>query len=480
MANSRIRLARWSVFGFVALATVTTAAQAGGRRDKERGNQAQAAAQAVKIVTAADAPRPPETPLRKSQQPDLKSTAAKREITTLETRIFQMEKPSATLWSFIDDEKGEHQREIGYVAKQISELDELLHALEAADPAWSRLPEYRTRIAYLQKAHAAQKAHYGTLAGAREAAIAGAEKQAAADWAAKHVVDDGMPTKVHKGAAGKILLANGNIAASDEDSAKFVTSVNVDAPLFGRAYLAESPWNTMHGAKIDCGDAPEKIQQFSLITYYSVNGAEDRKLEEQFVDKAAFQRQTTFALTNAGSLSAGGDYQNADEGKAPFAWLTGVVGGFKAGSNTVKMTMYAWCYDAGSRGGKPVASAEVTVVATEPTLTAVAQRGRFKLTASTYTGAELSNYRGQIAKAYAANATALDVRVQSQWTIVRNSFGVILERTANAVTVLRTKAAPWRCEMVSIVMREVFDGRQYGPHTKLEQVGVRPFVCNVK
>lgn len=471
----------WLLIAAVVL-TAPTASYADARHDKMRGNDANAAARATKIVTAADAPRPPTVPMVKSRAPELRATPGKKEITLIESQIYQMERTSATIWSFLNDESGTHQRELSYVAKQIVELNEKLSAAAAADPAWPRLPEYRTRIAYLQKAHVAQQAHYGALTTARTDAVQAVENKAAADWAAKRVTDDGQATALHKASVGKILVANQAIAPTANDAAAFSTTVPVEAALFARAYLTESPWNTMHRSNVDCGGAPEKIQEFSVITYYSINGAEDRKLEEQRVDKATFQRQTTFAITTSGSLTAGGDYQNTDEAKAPFAWLAGAVGALKPGNNQVKLSMYAWCYEAGGRGGQPIASTEFTVVATATKLADVAQRGRFKLAPSTFAAKELAPYLSKIIKAYAAADTVLDVRAQTsaQWQIVRNPYGVILERTANTIAVLRKTQTPWQCELVSIVLREAFDGRQYGPGTKLEQASVRPFVCNVK
>ncbi len=181
-----------------------------------------------------------------------------------------MERPNATVWSFLGDETGVHKRELNYVAGQIKDLLEAQAAAQKADSAWPKHSDYAKRVAYLQKAHEAQKAHYGELATAKVEAAKATEAKLDAEWAAKRAVDDGTPTSLHQASVGKILFSTKETTAKENASSAFTASVVVEAPLFGRAFLAQSPWNAMHAANVDCGLAPEKIQKFSVVTHYSV------------------------------------------------------------------------------------------------------------------------------------------------------------------------------------------------------------------
>jgi hypothetical protein len=201
--------------------------------------------------------------------------------------------------------------------------------------------------------------------------------------------------------------------------------------------------------------------------------------QPQLLDKETFRKQTSFSLTNAGSLTAGGDYKNQDEQKAPFAWSTGALGQMKEGENRVKFTMHAWCYSPTSSGGQLVASAELIVKASKTGLTAVAKRPKFLLAPSTFSAASLAAYRSKLVQSY-ASSDVLDMRSQSQWEIHRNGLGVILDRSLQSIAVLRKKDAPWGCSLVSFLIVQTHDGQKFGPAFSLVQPMTRPFACNVK
>jgi hypothetical protein len=57
--------------------------------------------------------------------------------------------------------------------------------------------------------------------------------------------------------------------------------------------------------------------------------------------------------------------------------------------------------------------------------------------------------------------------------------GVILHRAANAVVVLR-KRGTTKCEIVSLVLEEPYDGKSYGPALNFGMSLFRPFVCQPK
>jgi hypothetical protein len=446
-------------------------AAADPRHDKMRGRPDDAA-ENVKVAAPSDAPQPPSEQIKKTPLNELSKVPTKAEIRKIEDRIFSMEKPSATVWQWKNDLAGNNKDDVVYVTRMIGELDEALAALVAKNQSWTRIAEYQERIAYLHKATLAQQQHYGAVATAKVQAVTTAKQANDDAWKAKRVTDTGTLHDLHKASVGKILIGKTDIAPLQSSPGAFIGEITPEAELFTRAYLAESPWNLLHTADVDCGGPPEKIQAFSLVTTYSVNGGNPLQLEDQSIDKAAFQNKTSFPITTHGSLTAGGTYKTAeDESRAPFAWMAGVVGELKEGNNKVKLEMSAWCY-----GGKgvPVASGELTIKSTKATLKAVSARGFAVLPASVLGKSAMGNIRDAVNKVYAAKWDVIDIRAASEWQPVRNAFGVVLHRAINVMVLARPKNTG-ACSLLSVEAQQ-----PPGESVRLAGQLGRRFVCNTK
>lgn len=445
-----------------------------------RSKQRPVSTDKVTVTPDANAPRAPAEQIKKTQINELKDNPAKKEIKALEDQIYTLEKPSATLWRFHDDARGAQARDVGYVAGQIEKLDAALAAVRAANSTWAKLGDYDQRVAYLKRAAAAQKAHYGSLDTAKADAVATGEREAATAWAAKRVTDEGQLHDLHKKSVGKILFATTEIAEGDPKAA-VLAKVAADSPLFARGYFAESPWNTLHTAGIDCGSAPSSLEAFTLFTRYQVNGEGTFEFGGMKRDKATFQTKTSSALSKHGSFTVGGAFATKDdEGMGTFRWITSVVPKLREGDNKVKLEIFAWCYRS-KPGGTLIASGEITVTATKASLAAVAKRATFKMSPSVHTKAQLTGLHAKMTRHYEGRGYELiDFRTASEWQPVRHEVsGAILHRAAEAVAVFRKKGTV-ECQLASIVLQEPYDGKTYGPALNFGGVVDRPFVCHPK
>lgn len=434
------------------------------------------------VVAAVDAkaPRPPEQ-LKKTQIIELKDNPAKKEIRALEDLIYTMEKPLATIWQWLDAPGQLQERDIKYVERQIAELDEKLAAVRAANPTWTRLAEYDTRVAHLKKAAAAQRGHADATLVAQAQANDAADAAASAAWAAKRVTDNGFANDLHKSIAGQILFATNELGDAESNASAFASSVNADDPLFVRAYLKESPWNALHTANVDCSAAPASLERWELRTFYTVNGGDEYQFGMMSIDKAAFQKKTQFAGSKHGSYTQGGAFaKRDDEDKATFRWIAAVAGHFKEGDNKVRLEMRAFCYGA-SASGVEIASGEITVKATAATLAALANRASFQMADSSHGKAELAPMREKLQRHYAATGWELiDLRTAGDWQVARNQLsGIILHREVPAVVVLRRKQSE-HCELVSVMLEQPHDGSKFTSTLNMGMEMFRPFVCNFK
>lgn len=430
---------------------------------------------AVQVDVAApdDAPTPPTDALKKTQPPEYGKQPGKAEIRAIENLIYTMERPGATIWGWRDDPSGKRARDIDFVAKQLAELDAGMAALASKQPDWKRRDEYAKRTAYLARAHAAQRAHYGAVDTARDQAVAAAEAAAAAEWAAKRTVDDGVVGPLHTAAVGKVVFSTAALTAASKPS-QAVTETTATAPLFVRAYVAQSPWNLLHADGVDCGRVEHG--DFWIKTMVQVGTSPEQKLEARVIDRAAFQKRTALELTGAASLTAGGTFGNADEPTAPFAWLARVAGELKPGRNTVTLITYAGC--PAGQAGVEIARGSLTVTATAASLAELAGRGAFKMSPSVHPAKALTKIDDTLRKRYAADYEVLDLRSAGEWQPRRNDLGIVLARVMPLVVVLRKRANPNACTIMSVEISEPFDGRSYGPALNLDSEFPRPFVCN--
>jgi hypothetical protein len=445
--------------------------------DKQRPVRADRAAPAA-VAAPTDAPKPPAELLKKTQPPELKDNPARKEIKAVEDLIYQMEKPGATLWYFLDDLEGRRTRDVDYVARQLADLDGKLAALRAASPGWGKLADYDARIAHLRRAHAAQRAYYGAVADAREAAADAAEAAADAAWASKRATDDGIPHAFHRASVGRIVFAGRDLDPAD-GSPPAVTKVAVEAPLFARAYFAESPWNTLHTAGVDCSDGSSR--DGNLRTTITVNGGEERAFGTLGLDEASFRQRTSVAGSKHGSFTAGGAFTSRDdEGRATFTWITSIVPALREGDNQVRLKMYAWCPTA-TWAGVPIAEGTLTVTATRAGLEAVAKRASFTMSPSVHRAAALAAVRRKLTTHFGGrDYDLLDLRSASEWRPVRHpDNGAILHRALEAVALLR-KRGTVGCELASVELQEPYDGRGYGPALDLGFASLRPFPCTIR
>lgn len=426
------------------------------------------------VPVPADTPRAPTDRLTKTPLAEYSKAPARPEIKRVEEAIYMLEKPSGTVWQLDADPAGQGARDVAFIAKQLDELAATLAAVRAKQGDWKRLAEYEQRLAYLRRAAAAQAAHYGAVTTAREQAMADAEAAADAAWAAKRAKDDGVVGPLHAASVGKVVFARAPITAATAAAAA-TTEVDVRDPLYLRAFVAQSPWNALHDAGVDCGREPS-LEKFWITTTVAVNGGPAFDLETVAPDRATFQARTALDLTTGGAVTAGGTFGNDDEARGQMGWLTRVVGALAPGRNTVKLATRAGCYGS-AWDGVALAEAELTIVATAATLAEVSKRGVFKMTPSSQKPAALAKARAKVVAAY-ADHELLDYRSVGDWQLRRNDLGVVLARELQTVALLRRRGTS-SCQLASVVMTEAFDGRRYAP-VAVGKTYDRPFVCNVK
>ncbi len=430
----------------------------------------------VKVLPGAGAPSAPDESARLKKTPlnEYNKNPGKKEIKKVEDLIYNLEKPAATIWQWKQDPEGHAHRDVGYVTRGMTDLEAALVAIKAKEPSWRRIAEYEQRIAFLRIAAAAQAKHYRNVAAAKDKAEADVEAAAQAAWAAKRVTDEGMTSDAHKASMGTIRFATAPLAVS---GAGATATVDVGDPLFLRAYFAESVWNTLHTAGIDCTPEGRADGSGWIRTWAQLDGGEAFELETLTLDRAAMEARTTSTLTEAGSLTKGGTYTNPDEKRAPFRWLTQVAVRIRPGTAKVRLEAVVWCPGA-SHAGIKIASGEVTIRATAAQLAEVGKRGSFKMAPSQHPKARLAPWRAAMIKHYAAEWELLDLRSTTEFGLRRDEkTSVVLSRVAGAVILLRHKQHG-HCELVSVSLTEPFDGRTYGP----QQWGYaepRPFVCNL-
>lgn len=426
------------------------------------------------VSVAAAEPRPPAKSEQLAKTPinDIAKHAAKKSIRALEDLVYSMEKDTSTIWNYLNG-GSMSVAELRRVDEQIAKLETALAEIKRADPGWHRIAEYERRLNHLKAAAAEGR-------GQRDAAIAAdtkakddAARAADAAWQAKRVKDDGIATELHRANVGKVVFA-----ASDIDGkAAPVTKVAVDAPLFGRGFFAESPWNALHTAKVDCGEAAANLQKFTIESRFKVNGGEWMKFGSIGMEPAAFKTQTSVAVSKHGSLTAGGTFKPGDdEWRGTFRWITSVAPELVVGDNTVTFEMAAWCYGAPSE--VTIASSTLTVTATKAQLVALAKRIAVPLYPSVHSAAALAPYKPKLQKMYADRGyEILDVRTASEWKPVRHPVsGVIIAREATAAIHHRTKGTI-KCGLLSLVLSEPYDGKKYGPALDVHSTTNRPFAC---
>lgn len=447
------------------------AARAHESRESQRG----AAPAAGAVAVPKDAPSLPAAPYKKTQPNELRDTPAKKPIRALEDLFYIMHKHDARIWVWrvsVDAgyPPGDGSDEIAYVDKQMAKAQTLLAEIAQLDPSWPRTAEYQTTVAYLQRVQAAQRAYYGAVVQAQEAAAVAAEQATAAAWQAKRKPDAGVVGALHAASVGKLVFASQAIA----DGAPTATAFAVDAPLYAAAYFKESPWNALHTAGVDCADAPDTLKSFQLRAYFQITGGERFLLETEKFDEATFGRMTSWRLGEGKDVTVGGAFRNGDEEGLRFRWIARVVGGLAPGANGVAFDVRAWCYGA-PHDGVPVASASLTLKGDEKALAAVQKRARFTLAPSQHQGGALGPFRAVIDAAYRNRLRVLEFRTGGQWSLVRNPLGVVLRRTMPTVVLAQRKDRP-ACELVSVELAQEFDGQSYGP-TRISYESARPFVC---
>jgi len=460
----------------ILIASLVPIAAAADKATELAQRQRQRAGDAVSVTPDPKAPRPPEQ-IKKTQINELKDNPAKKEIRALEDQIYTMEKPGSTVWQFLDDPTGAGYRTIGYVSTQIEKLEAALAAVRAANASWAKLPDYDRRVTYLKRAAAAHAAHYAAVDAAKQGAADQAEADAAAAWAAKRVKDEGPRHDLHKRSAGKILFAAAAIDPGD-GAPPVLGAAPVDAPLFARGYFAESAWNTLHTAGVDCGSAPATLESYLLYTRYQVNGEATFEFGAMKLDKPTFQTTTSTPLSKHGSFTVGGAFATRDdEGMGTFRWITSVAPKLRVGDNKVKLELHAWCYGA-PHGGALIASGEITITATKDSLEALAKRASFKMAPSVHSKQQMAGVLAKVTRHYEGRGQdVLDFRTASEWQPVRHELsGAILHRAANAVAVLR-KRGTIECTAASLVLEEPYDGTRYGPALNFGFASERPFPC---
>lgn len=463
------------LIGFIFASNAAAEDSRGSRNAAARDHEAAKAALTAKGTVPADAPKPiaDADKMKKTPLGELSKHAGKKLVTNIENFIYSQERLQSKYP--IESTSPSQQKGLEGIMANIREMRSSVDELAQLDAAWSRLGEYRNRLAGIEKWTQAQLAFIGATAAAKTEAVTAKRAELQADWDKKRVVDEGPLHALHKDNIGKILFSTKEIAAETNDAKAFVASTTPEAPLFMRAYLAESPWNLLHRANVDCGAVPE-IKRFALRTFYTVNGGTELELENLAVDEAAFSKKTSFAPTKSGSLTAGGSYTNETEATAPFAWLAGVVGGLKPGDNTVKLEMRVFCE--GAEAPHPVANGELTIKATAANLAAAVKRGSFKMTPSIHDKAALAGLSSKVSKRYAGQFQMLDFRTANDWKVNRNSLGVILSRSLKATALMKDKTKPG-CTMYSLELVEPWAGNHYGA-TEFSGEFARPFVCSAK
>lgn len=427
------------------------------------------------LVSVAGAePRPPskDEQLQKTPINDIAKHVAKKSIRALEDLVYSMEKDSSTIWNYLNG-SAMSAAELRRVDEQIAKLDAALAEIKKADPAWHRLAEYERRVNHLKAAAAEGR-------GKRDAAIAAdakakddAARAAEAAWQAKRAKDDGIAHELHRANVGKVVFA----ASEVDGKTTPVTKVSVDAPLFARGFFAESPWNALHTAKVDCGEPAANLQKFTIESRFKVNGGEWMKFGSIGMELAAFKAQTSVPGSKHGSLTAGGTFKPGDdEWRGTFRWITSVAPELVVGDNQVTFEMAAWCYGAPSE--VTIASSTLTVTATKAQLATLAKRVTVPLYPSVHSAAALAPYKPKLQRMYADRGyEILDVRTESEWKPVRHPVsGAIIAREATAAVHHRTKGTI-KCGMLSLVLSEPYDGKKYGPALDVHSTTNRPFAC---
>ncbi|MDP3232250.1 MAG: hypothetical protein Q8N26_05710 [Myxococcales bacterium] len=474
-----IRLRQPFSIAVLTLAATAAPAQAPGKDNTEQDRAAREAVRATSFTVPADAPRPPQDKLKKTQTGELKNSPAKKAIKDFEDKVFQLQKPENSIWSYLIVGEGNRvpppsQRIVDTVAS----LQASLEAIKATDPSWARLAEYEQHAAFFESVVAAHRAYAEGVAVAKQEAATAAVAAVDGAWNAKRAKDDGMPHAFHSSNASKVVYANRVIGAA-ETAVDATTSVAADAPLFARAYFSESGWNAMHSSGVDCGETPSSPLRYKVFA--DVNGENRFDLGALDVDKATFQTATTLDLSRPGSLTAGGALKSEDERTTPFRWLTIVTPALRDGDNTVELEVRAWCTGAREVAGAPLARGSLTVKASKGSRGAVAARGTYAMAPSAHGGAELAGLRGKITRHFEGKGgTVVDFRTVSDWQPVRHPVtGALVARAATAFAVVQKKGTTF-CELYSLGLEEPHDGARYGPALNLSQALARPFVCTIR
>jgi hypothetical protein len=444
--------------------------------DRER-----AAAQGAKEATftlPADAPRPPAEKIKKTQPTEIAKHPGKTPITAFENLVYQLQKPEASIWSYLSVGEGSRvPAPSSAVLKQVADLRVHLEAVRAADPSWHRLGEYEQLAAFFEHVIASQQAYSEGLVAARKAAADEAAAAYDAAWAAKRSQDEGMLHAFHEANARKLVFSGSALAANNAAPAA-LDRVEADAPLFARAYLAESGWNAMNSAGVDCGSTG--LSRYRFTTYVTI-GSDQYEVTSFRPDKATFQAATTVDLAPSGSLTAGGAFSARDEDSPAFRWLALIAPRLQDGDNALRWEVRAWCDAALDNAGVAVASGELTVRASAASRETLSKRGTFALAPSVHPATAIAGQRAKVdAWAAGRGQKLLDFRTASEWEPVRHALsGQITHRSAGAVALVREQSGT-QCYLISLSLEEPYDGQKYGPALNFGVVSPRPFVCQAR